>query len=66
MNNAYQEAPANPHVHRHIFPRHKKSVDFAGITFKDSSFGHHYDPDAKHEVSNEVVDQIAAKLKENL
>src|SRR3990170_4537805 len=42
MNNAFKEKPANPHVHWHLRPRYEKEVKFAGITFIDPEFGHHY------------------------
>jgi diadenosine tetraphosphate (Ap4A) HIT family hydrolase len=63
MNNAFQEEPAHPHVHWHIFPRYKQAPVLAGITFDDPLYGHHYDPRAKRMVTDEVVEKIAEKLK---
>lgn len=66
MNNAFQEEPVHPHVHWHIFPRYKQAPEFANITFDDPLYGHHYDPKAERNVSDEVVGQIADKLKQYL
>ncbi len=63
MNNAFQEDPAHPHVHWHIFPRYKQPPTLAGITFDDPFYGHHYNPKAERNVSDEVVEQIAEKLR---
>lgn len=63
MNNAFRENPGNPHVHWHVFPRYRRAVALAGITFDDAAYGEHYDLQAVRDVSDEVVDEIAAKLK---
>ena len=44
MNNAYQSATPNPHVHTHIRPRYKTPYYFPGwdMTFADPNFGHHH------------------------
>jgi len=42
MNNAYQNDPPDPQVHWHATPRYSKVVEFAGKTWIDELFGHHY------------------------
>ena len=66
MNNAYQNEPPNPHIHWHFRPRYNHKVEFAGLTFKDPEFGHHYDRARKQEVSNDVKRKILEKIRENL
>jgi diadenosine tetraphosphate (Ap4A) HIT family hydrolase len=65
MNNAFQKEPSLPHVHWHFRPRYKNNVEFAGETFDDPYFAHHYRSDYKKLVSNEVLEQIKSKLSEN-
>lgn len=68
MNNAYQTTPANPQVHWHLRPRYNHIVTFAGETFKDPNFGHHYirDEEARRDVSDELFEKILTTLKNNL
>lgn len=66
MNHAFRSEPFNPHVHWHIFPRYHKAPEIAGITFDDPLFGNFYDDTAERIVSDEVVNQIAERLKEQL
>jgi diadenosine tetraphosphate (Ap4A) HIT family hydrolase len=63
MNNAFRNDPGNPHVHWHVWPRYRKAVTLAGITFDDAVYGEHYDITAVRNVSDEVVDEIATQLK---
>lgn len=63
MNNAYQDKPPHPHVHWHIFPRYKKAYELGGILFEDNRYGHFYDDDIRRVVRNEIVEEIADKLK---
>ncbi len=62
MNNAFQEKNPKPHVHWHCRPRYDEQVEFAGLTFIDSEFGHHYIRERKREVSKEVVTAIQNEL----
>lgn len=64
MNNAYQETPANPHVHWHFRPRYRKPYCINGITFEDPLFGYHYDRDQIKSVDNEVFQIIRKTLNE--
>ena len=68
MNNAYKphiEKP-HPHVHFHLRGRYRNPVEFAGETFVDEEFGHHYDRRKEQEVSPEVFDKIAEEIKKYL
>jgi diadenosine tetraphosphate (Ap4A) HIT family hydrolase len=66
MNFAFQAEPFNPHVHRHIFPRYRKTPIFAGINFDDPLFGYFYDDKTERIVSDEVITAITEKLKSNI
>jgi len=68
MNNAYQEDEPKPHVHWHFRPRYDEVVEFAGVTFKDPNFGHHYlrGQENEHIVSDKILKLIKLKLQENL
>lgn len=63
MNNAYQETPANPHVHWHFRPRYSKSQTLNDLTFDDPLYGHHYDRDQRKNVDSETFSLIREKLK---
>ena len=62
MNNAFQEKDSKPHVHWHCRPRYDHEVEFAGLTFSDQEFGHHYSRDRNKKVSSEVVVAIQKEL----
>jgi diadenosine tetraphosphate (Ap4A) HIT family hydrolase len=66
MNHAFKTEPFNPHVHWHIYPRYKNSVEIGGIIFDDPLFGKHIDEDLVRMVSDAVVEQIVTKLKNKL
>lgn len=66
MNHAFKSEPFNPHVHWHIYPRYKKSIEIGGVVFDDPLFGSHIDEDLVNIVSNEVVKEIATELKYHL
>ncbi len=66
MNDAYQNDPPAPHVHWHLRPRYKKSVEFAGIKFEDKEFGHHYARSTDSQVPEEVFQKIVWRIKESL
>lgn len=63
MNHGYQDNPPHPHVHWQIFPRYKKPFELKGIIFDDNRCGRFYDDDARRPVDNEVVEEIAQRLK---
>ncbi len=63
MNHGYRDDPPHPHVHWQIFPRYKEPVELKGMVFKDERYGEFYDNDAQNFVSDEVVEEIANKLK---
>lgn len=66
MNDAYQEANPEPHVHWHLRPRYNKSVTVAEKLYNDPDFGHHYNQDRKQEVGEEVIKSIVDLIKVNL
>lgn len=68
MNNAFRENPAHPHVHWHLRPRYEKEMRFAGITFTDPEFGHHYarSSDRILNLSEEKLQLIIKELQKNL
>ncbi|MEI7632567.1 MAG: hypothetical protein WCJ60_04605 [bacterium] len=66
MNHAFKTEPFNPHIHWHIYPRYKIAPEIAGKTFEDPLFGSHIDEDKVNIVSDEVVQQIVAKLKQHV
>jgi diadenosine tetraphosphate (Ap4A) HIT family hydrolase len=63
MNNAYQDVPANPHVHWHFRPRYRSSVVVNGVTFSDPMYGYHYDREQRREVDGETFHIILRQLK---
>lgn len=63
MNHAFKSEPFNPHIHWHIYPRYKKSVEVGGVVFKDPLFGKHIDEDLANIVDDKVVEEIVSKLK---
>lgn len=66
MNHAFRIKPFNSHVHWHVYPRYEKAVVINGITFDDPLFGEFYDNNAEKLVSEEIVEQIAAKLQQHI
>lgn len=64
MNDAYRVEPDNPHVHWHTFPRYKVAQTIGGIVFDDPRFGKFYDDTAQRLVDDEVVTQIADRLRD--
>lgn len=65
MNDAYKDKYPKPQVHWHFRPRYKSKVTFEGEIFEDSEFAHHYSRERKKIVSNEILEKIAKKIKEN-
>lgn len=66
MNHAFKSEPFNPHVHWHIYPRYKTAPEVAGVVFDDPLFGEHIDEDLVRIVSDEVVETIVTKLRQNM
>ncbi len=62
MNNSFQKEPSLPHVHWHFRPRYKNNVEFAGETFDDPYFAHHYKSGYKKLVSDEILQKIINEL----
>jgi diadenosine tetraphosphate (Ap4A) HIT family hydrolase len=65
MNNAYKAVPPYPHVHWHLRPRYRDKVKFAGLLFEDKDFGHAPGKE-KREVPTRVLNNIGAKIKDNI
>lgn len=63
MNDAYQEANPQPHVHWHLRPRYNHSVTFNGMQFIDPEFGHHYSRERKINVDDVMVTAITQRIK---
>lgn len=63
MNNAYQEADAQPHVHWHFRPRYSQPVTVNGIEFTDPQFGYHYDRDQRRKVDESTFREIFNRLQ---
>ena len=66
MNNAYKAENPEPHVHWHFRPRYRNDVQFAGETFQDVNFAHHYDRAKKKIVSKVILELIAKEIRNNL
>ena len=66
MNHAFKTEPFNPHVHWHIYPRYKVALEVAGIVFDDQLFGSHIDENKTKMVSDEVLDEIATKIRAHI
>lgn len=68
MNDAFKEKTYSPHVHWHVRPRYEKAVVFAGITFQDPEFGHHYarSTDRIQVIPEEKLMEIIEKIKLSL
>lgn len=66
MNNAFGGHAVEPaHVHFHVRPRYKNSVELAGHTFEDPTFGAYYDRSRKEYVDQSLFDAIFNKLAAN-
>lgn len=52
-----------PHLHAHIIPRYDSPREFAGETFIDGRHGDHYDTQASHMLSDDVLDELAAAIR---
>jgi len=68
MNDSYlpQNRDKKKELHLHFRPRYENSVEFAGELFVDEEFGHHYDRVKKKVVSEDILNQIADKIRSNL
>ncbi len=63
LNHSYKKEPVDPHIYWHVFPRYKDQVMVSGIEFRDDEYGEHYSLDKTHVVTDDVIDEIVAKLK---
>lgn len=66
MNDTFQEAIPQPHVHWHFRPRYDHPVVVHGHKFEDPEFGHHYSRKRKGKVNDETIKIIVQKIKEVL
>lgn len=66
MNNAYKSKNPKPQVHWHCRPRYKNPVKFSEIIFEDKEFAHHYNNNRHFEVSEEILNKIKNKIRDNL
>lgn len=65
MNHAFKLEPFNPHIHWHIYPRYKNSVEVGGVVFEDLLFGSHIDENLVNIVDDKVVKEIVDRLKQS-
>ncbi|CDG65150.1 MAG: histidine triad family protein [Methanobacterium sp.] len=65
MNTFYLDGTPEPQLHWHFIPRYNHEVEFAGHTFDDPHFGHMH-PRPLKDISPEVRDKIAKKIREFL
>ncbi len=54
------------HLHGHFVPRYAKPKEFEGIIFKDEAYGHNYKTDHNFSISENVLEKIRIKIKEDL
>jgi len=66
MNDDYKAENPTPQVHFHVRPRYKSKVEINGEIFEDKEFAHHYNNEGKREVSQEILNEIIKRIKENL
>ena len=68
MNASYKPKNAeNPdNLHFHCWPRYRDPVEFAGETFVDEVFAHHYDKYKEKNVPQVVLEKIAMRITEEL
>lgn len=66
MNNAYQQSPADPHVHWHFRPRYRSAVTINKQAFTDSLYGYHYDREDRNHVDPETFGIIRDTLRASL
>lgn len=64
-NATFRDENPNPEVHWHFIPRYRKEVKFMDTVFEDPDFGHIPQPVEK-KVSNNIMNEIMTKIKENL
>ena len=64
MNLSYRENPPDPHIHWWVVPRYSHSVKVGTLTFEDPLFGSPYDHAMRREVSQEVRQLIAERLRQ--
>lgn len=66
MNQAYREAPADPHFHWHIIPRYDGERSFNGEVFEDPDFGDSFNFNRKQYVTGDfqkkAIEAIQASL----
>ena len=55
-----------PHAHFHIFPRYQTAREFSGLTWTDSRFGDHYDPDEARAMDEATEIALIAALRHEI
>ena len=68
MNDTFKKESPQPHVHWHLRPRYAQNVNFAGITFIDPEYGHHYARSSERILilSNDKLLEIINEIKKYL
>ena len=57
---------ADGHLHCHMVPRYKHERDFENVVFKDKRWGHNWLLDESFVTTNELLQSIKNKIKDNL
>ena len=55
-----------PHLHGHFVPRYSSDREFNGLTFTDELWGHKYQTDKSFNTTQELLEAVRIKLKEEL
>lgn len=66
MNDAFKIDPPKPHVHWHLRPRYRHSINFAGEKFEDPLFGYHYERGQSRKASAKVLENIKQEIQSKL
>jgi diadenosine tetraphosphate (Ap4A) HIT family hydrolase len=54
------------HLHCHFIPRYASERNFGGVVFKDERWGKNYKTNKGFVISDELLEKIKIKIKENL
>jgi len=64
MNLSYRDTPPDPHIHWWVVPRYNHIVKMSTLIFADPRFGSPYDFTMRLDLSREIRQQIADRLKQ--
>ena len=66
MNNAYQLADPQPHVHWHVRPRYAERTIVGDVVMTDEHFGHHHQRDEHQKLLPYQMEAIVVNLRRSL